>query len=197
MIKAKIKRQNIVTNSAPFDTQQLATAWVNETKLTGAFGKLERWLTESQAISEGSDIADAVDVAEITNPFPGPGEPQTYMIYKFPAEFEIEYEDITAEEIKKNIKRKAIKSQDAGREIIAAVWSINEAKFASGQLNQQQFQNLLADNSLTLIERLLMNGSLRYSKTLVQSYPGNTYSAAEKAEIIALIDEKIAAIHGG
>lgn len=198
MIKAVIKNIiNVITHSAAFDTQELATTWVNETKLTGAFGKLERWLTEAQAVAEGSDIADAVDVAEMTNPFPGPGEPSTYMIYKFPAEFEIEYVDITAEVAAANVKIRGLTSQSAGAEIIAAVWALNEVKLEAGTLTAQQFQAILADQSLALIERLLWNGSLRSAKSLIQAYAGDLFTVDEKTLIVALIDNKIAAIHGG
>jgi hypothetical protein len=198
MIKANIKNlSNVVTHMSYFDTQELATAWVNETKITGAFGKLERWLTEAQAIAEGKDIADAVDVAEMTNPFPGNGEPATYMIYKYPAEFSVEYVDISAEVAAQAVKARGLGSQNAGAEIIAAVWALNEVKLEAGSLTAQQFQAILADQSLALVERLLWNGSLRSAKSLIQAYSGDLFSAEEKTLVIALIDQKIAQIHGG
>jgi hypothetical protein len=197
MIRAKIIKSSLVTNQADFLTQELATAWVNETKFTGAFGKLSRWLTEAQAIAEGKDIADAVDVSEMQNPFPGNGEPLTYMIYKFPAEFSVEYVDITAEVESANVKSRGLNSQNAGAEIIAAVWAMNEVKLSAGTLTAQQFQAILADQSLALIERLLWNGSLRSAKSLIQAYAGDLFSAAEKNAIVSLIDSKIELIHGG
>lgn len=198
MIKAVIKSIiNVITHSAAFETQELATAWVNETKLTGTFGKLERWLTEAQTIAEGSDIANAVDVAEMTNPFPGNGEPETYMIYKFSAEFTIEYVDITAEIAAAAVKIRGLTSQNAGAEIIAAVWALNEVKLEAGTLTAQQFQAILADQSLALIERLLWNGSLRSAKSLIQAYAGDLFTTEDKALIVSLIDSKIALIHGG
>jgi hypothetical protein len=198
MIKTLIKKYgNEITHSAFFETQELATAWVNHNKLTGTFGKPDRWLTEAQAIDEDKDLADAIDIAEMINPFPGNGEPATYMIYKYPAEFSVEYVDITTEVAAQAVKARGLGSQNAGAEIIAAVWALNEVKLEAGSLTAQQFQAILADQSLALVERLLWNGSLRSAKSLIQAYSGDLFSAEEKTLIVALIDEKIEQIHGG
>ena len=90
MIKVQIKKQNLVTNQAQFETQELAEAWVLKESLNGSFGKLERWLVESDFRGESIEQSVNSRQQEVLG-----GEPITE--YNFPQEFEIIYEDITTQ----------------------------------------------------------------------------------------------------
>ena len=62
-----------------------------------------------------------------------------------------------------------LNAQQKGAEVVALVYSINEANFKSGALTLVQFQAMLADTTLLNIERLLFNGSLQTALTLIRT----------------------------
>lgn len=90
MIKAQIKKQNIVTNAANFETQAEAEAWVLKESQNGSFGKLDRWLSESKF--NGESIAQAVATRLVEQLGQDP-----VTEYNFAQEFEVVYTDITIE----------------------------------------------------------------------------------------------------
>ena len=56
MIEIKIFKNNIQTNGAKFETQELADAWLNQEIAKNSFGKNERWVTQDQ-----EDISNALE----------------------------------------------------------------------------------------------------------------------------------------
>lgn len=91
MIKVQIKKQNIVTNEAKFETQLEVESWVLKESQNGSFGKLDRWLRESDFRGESIDQSVTSRIVEGQL-----GQPP-YTEYNFPQEFEIVYTDITLE----------------------------------------------------------------------------------------------------
>lgn len=68
MFKIEIKNlQNIVTNLAQFSTEQQCLDWLNEVKLTGAFGKLEREVREifPGILENNEDISKSVSSRQV------------------------------------------------------------------------------------------------------------------------------------
>ena len=88
MKKAVIKNlDNIETNAAIFQTQELAETWFEDNK--AAFGKPERELIEINFQDE--TIEDAIETTQIEIL----GE--LVNLYKFPATYSVEYIDVTDE----------------------------------------------------------------------------------------------------
>lgn len=108
---------------------------------------------------------------------------QEEQIIHHESEWSYEIEDIT---IKSSIEQKVkegLAAQSLGAEIIAKVWAINESK----ELNAQQFNAILQDQTLQNIERLLWNGSLKTAKLLIQSLDNTYFSNDEKQSILDML----------
>ncbi len=84
--------------------------------------------------------------------------------------------------------QKGLAAQSFGRTLIAKVYALNEAKAAAGLLTAESFQVVLADETLKMIERLLINGSLKTAKTLIQGMGNTFFSSGERAAFVADID---------
>lgn len=186
MIKVQIKKNNIVTNQAKFNTQEEAEAWFLENKQTGVFGKPGGWYNENQLTTE--EKLSAVEVAEVENPYKGENEPEKINIYKIEDSFTHEYIDTTLDDKKEERFSKGKKRQEQGASIIAQVYGINEEKVENGTFDNAKIQSLLADTSLFQIERFLFNGSLQTAKFLIQGLDNTFYTNDEKSFIIGLID---------
>ena len=81
MTKINIKRQDIITHSASFETTELANIWLQQEVNNGSFGKPERWVREGQ-----EDISSALEERLIG----GDGLLEEYTEYKLPCEYVIE-----------------------------------------------------------------------------------------------------------
>lgn len=174
MFKAIIKKNNIITNSAEFNTLQLAQEWIDNESLNGSFGKLEREFNEQDAIQNGELLENAVSSRiEIVNDI-------ETTIYTFSQEFISEIVDISAEVEKQRAIEYGLKAQNFGALMIAKVNAINEAK----NLNSTQFNALLADQTLQNIERALWNGSMRTALALVNTLDNTFFTLEEKQEIL-------------
>jgi len=181
MFKVRIKKQNIVTNEAKFETMDLVQVWIDTEVLNNSFGKPKRELTEREALLEGLDLDDAIAIEdkEIM------GELITY--FTFPAEYVIEIEDITEDVANEELRRKSQLAIQLGMKIMAEIRYINEKK----TLTLEQFQVLIADQDLDRIERLLWNGSFKTAKLAVQAYNGTAFTTEEKQTIIDMLDNAI------
>lgn len=91
MIKVNVIKNGVITNSANFETQTLADAWVNAQVVLKSFGKPERWIDAEDLSQMGEDRASAISSQEIG----GPEDARTQ--YKFAAEYTISQVDITLE----------------------------------------------------------------------------------------------------
>ena len=102
MIKAEIKKNDIVTNSAIFETHEQAETWVLQESNNGSFGRCERWLLEkdfkNESIEDAVDVRDAVQLDE-----------STLIEYKFLADFEVSYIDVTEQLAQEETNRTALK----------------------------------------------------------------------------------------
>ncbi len=101
MFKVEIKKNNVVTNGTHFPTQAECQAWYEDN--IEAFGKLDRWVAESELLNEGEDITLAVE--EMTEPVLG----VNVKLYKFLADHTVTYTDVTAELLAKKEKADALK----------------------------------------------------------------------------------------
>lgn len=103
MIKVEIKKQNVVTNTAKFDNQELAEAWYQEEYLNGSFGKIDRWV-----LPENFDAGESIETATNTREALGViGDAATE--YFFPKEHTVEYVDVTAQLQAEQESRDALK----------------------------------------------------------------------------------------
>jgi hypothetical protein len=146
--------------SREFDSQEQVDAYVTEITSSEIWGRNER-----------TEIQEDLETGEITE-------------VTIPAQWNFSVEDITAQHQIETKVKNALKAQEVGAKIIARVWAINESK----QLNAQSFNALMNDASLSRIERLLWTGSLKTAKILITSLDDTYFSADEKAEILAMID---------
>lgn len=104
--------------------------------------------------------------------------------------YTIDIVDTTAEVAAKEKLAFALKAQAFGSEMIAFIYTINEGK----GLSLEQFQLLMADPTLALIERLLKNGALETAIAVIQSEPvAAYYSAEEIAAVVSKIVEFLVA----
>lgn len=105
-----------------------------------------------------------------------------------PATWSYAITDVTAQVSAETLLKKGLEAQTVGASCVAQVYALNEAKFALGTLTSQDFQTILADPTLAMIERLLWNGSLTTAKSMIQSYTGLAFSQSDKDTVIAIID---------
>jgi len=86
----------------------------------------------------------------------------------------------------------ALKNQSKGRLVLAHIYALNMYKIRAEIFTQEQLALLLQDESLKIIERMLLNGSMETAKTLIQSDTTGYFSSDEKIEILAFIDDPLA-----
>jgi hypothetical protein len=165
MIEARIIKNGQVANRNTRSTQTEAEAWVAQESANGSFG-----LNARPEIGE-----DGFETGET-----------------LPAEWSVEYVDVT--EIVRKQKRieKGVWSQDKGRQLLAIIYSINDEKLELGLLNAGQFQAILADTNFAFFERLLQQGSIGSAATLFAQLSSPFYNDADKAEITAALTAAIA-----
>lgn len=126
MIKINIIKNNTITNSAAFQTQEEAITWLNREKSNGSFGKDERWVREGV-----EDISGAIDTREVMI------EEESITEYKLPAEYTVEIEDITTQ-------LQTQKESDEARAYLASTdWYIIR-EMDSGELCPQEIKTARA-----------------------------------------------------
>ena len=193
MIKVQIKKQGIVTNSATFNSQEEAEAWVSQEIQNNSFGKSERWVLDGmEDVSNAIDVRDRLVRDAIPESFDEetgeiiPEIPAQYIAeYKLPAEYLVEYLDITSDLNEQTKLSEGKARQELGSLIIAKVYSINEGK----NINAQQFSALMSDPTLERIERLLWTGSLRTAKLMIQNLDNTYFTDNEKASILSILSD--------
>lgn len=189
MIKVQIKKNNIVTNQAKFNTQEEAETWYMQNKIAGVFGKQGGWYNENQLTEEQK--LSAIEVAE--NNYNG----EIVKLYKLDDEFTTEFFDITQEIEQQNKITKATKKKQYGQDVLIFINSINEDKINSGSWSSQTIENLLSDPTMTKIQRLLDFGSLEMPFSLLQATDVSAYyNTTEKNSILDLLQQKITLIGG-
>lgn len=171
MYKVNIKRNNVLTNVGQFESLEEANAWLLECKNNRSFGKPAGYYSEFELTKE--EKKTATEIKESTEFIP-------YKQYLIPDQFQIETMDITEETNRQKKVQKGINRQSKGMQILACVFAINEAK----DLSLEEFNNFLNDQKLQRIERLLINGSLKTAKILIESLDEKYFSLSEKQSIL-------------
>lgn len=138
----EIKKDNIVTNSAKFSSQQEADAWLAQEIANNSFGLPERPELDDNGEPTGNTI---------------------------PAEYTIVQEDISAQIAAQLSKQESIEALNLGFDIMADIRTLNKAKIAAQELD---FAALLSNSTVANIERALFNGSLDTAKTLINGLEG-------------------------
>lgn len=130
MYKVEIIKNNIVTHGTHKPTRQECEAWYAEN--LSAFGKVDRWVSESELAKENEDVTQAVE--EMTEPVLG----VNVKLYKFLANHSVSYTDITAQLLAAKEKKEAlelllktdwyvIRKSETGVEIPAEVTTLRAA----------------------------------------------------------------------
>ena len=97
MIQISIKKQNIITNQASFETQELADAWLSEHEGMGSFGSPRFSLKSveiSPAVFESREIID-VDPIQFEEVELSPAIWEDKLVETNPEGYEVEMEDIS------------------------------------------------------------------------------------------------------
>lgn len=100
MIKVSIKKEGQVTNQAQFESQEQAETWFNQERSNRSFGKIDGWYPESSLNADEL----ATELERITPEEGTSGEVQV----RIPDQFEVEYEDISAQVEQEQINREAL-----------------------------------------------------------------------------------------
>lgn len=181
MIRVNVSKDNILISKADFSTEELAEAWVASQVAAKTFGYPARWVSSDQ-LGE-LDPNDAIETATVPNPLGG----AELTLYKFAAEYEIEYVDVTSEYEDLALKAESVEAINLGADLIADIRTLNKKKLADASFTSEEFTALLQNATAAAIERALWNGSFETGKALIQGFSGY-YSDQEKAPLIAKID---------
>lgn len=154
-------QSNVYTHTGYFETQNQVDMWIGECASKNKWGLPER-----------------PELNEL-------GEPTGATL---PAEYTIEQVDISAEVSATQKLNQGLTSQNFGAQLIAKVWALNETKAEANNLTQEQFDAILADADLAMIERLLWNGSLKTAKAKIQALSTSYFTQAEKDAFISEIN---------
>ena len=142
MFKIEIKNlQNVVTNKAEFQSEQLCLNWLNQNKSTGAFGKLERQVLEiSEGILENNeDISKSVNVEESVDELGN-----VKKIHTLPQEFSYQVTDISAQ------KHAQQESENALKYLASTDWMVVR-KAETGMDYPQEIKDLRAAARLKVL----------------------------------------------
>jgi len=110
--------------------------------------------------------------------------------YQSASDYTVTKTDITTEVSRTAKEKQRQKKRMFGGMVIDRVAVINEAK----SLTAQQIQDL--STSFELPVKLLLQGDITTAKTVIQGLDlaGSVFTEAERTEVLALIDEYIAAV---
>lgn len=117
MIQINIKKNDIVTNSATFDSQELADQWLAQEIANCSFGKPECWVTEDK-----EDVSNALESREVilreaeaaiidpeTNEVISEARDAVVIIeYRLAATYTVETVDITAQVEQERVNQEAL-----------------------------------------------------------------------------------------
>lgn len=92
--------------------------------------------------------------------------------------------DVTNEINSMNKLKQRLGNQEFGAKLLADIAEINSSK----NYTAIQFSQLMQDQDLATIERLIWSGSLILAKTMIENYSGSWYSESEKTLIINKIN---------
>lgn len=185
MIKVEIKNkvgQQISHMNLCVD-QSAALAWVAEVAPTGAFGKIERWLTEEAFTTE--TIADSIESRVMDNGF---------VQYRFESEFEVIQSDITDElALSKRISDRK-KKREFGALISDKIAAINEIK----SLSHDQVDAFMNNSMVKNLKEHLMAGNIdTFVSRLTAADVSYFFTASEKKSVVDECNSFLNSIQGG
>lgn len=206
----KVSIVNSITNqtySGQFDTQDLATAWINQETANDSWGLPQRQvLTVPEGVTSISTVT-VIDVpaqAEVPAVLDGSGNvitPEipavaavTHLEYIIPADYTVTQTDCTAQLAEQAAIAKGLQAQALGATLIAQVYYYNELNLASGALTPALFSQLMADVTVSNIERCFQNGSISTANALISGYAATLATYFSSAQITALQTAITAAI---
>lgn len=200
MFKISIKKQNIETHGAKFETLEEVNAWIQQCESAQAWGLPDRWVRDDKEnpLSE-EEKAKALDtrvviiqeaVPDSTNE-DGEIIPGTYEItateYFFESEYDIEIEDITAEILYQKEIEKRINRINFGTQIFAELAARNVARLKAGTTTIEAL--LLAEEKLAKVQRLMGNSSIEMALQNLVALDIPEIPNEEKALFVAKIQE--------
>lgn len=158
--------------------QATADSWIAEQIAANSWGRPDRQVASNDPEMDNEDLSKSTGTETSAN----------VLYYIFPADYTIVQTDISAQVAQQEAIAKGLAAQQVGAQAIAQVYAINDAKFAAGTLNAQDFQAILADTTLQMIERLLWSGSLSTAKSLIQTLNSPYFSSDDIASVVAILD---------
>jgi hypothetical protein len=175
MIEVRISKNGTVTHKAIFPTQAACEEWYDVIKTTMAFGKpagsyLLSSLTAEELASEISRITEQYGV-QLMEP-----------IVTIPNQYQVEYVDVTAQELmQKKLNERRLK-RAFGEQMIDEISLINESKgLLSSQVDAFMSTPLIAG----LRENLWSGNITTFIDVLTASDVSAFFTAQEKAAVIA------------
>jgi hypothetical protein len=164
--------------SFQFPTIEAGQAWAAGKIASGVWGHEAQWQELDQADPR---IPTATESRQVTDPNSG----RVYTEYHLPAEFSVEFKDVTA--VGKQDRDIALRrqKQDVGANVMALVAVLNDSK----NYGLAEFQAMLADPTLGVIKELLYAGGLDAAKQMIQVVSNQYFTDADKAKLVKLIDD--------
>lgn len=185
MKKVLVRKQDVVTNQAVFESLELATAWIAKETVNKSFGKPERWVSEDRIQLEGEDIANSVEM--IIEPTAN-GEVK---LHKFASEFSVEIVDVTAEVAAQKKLSDRTKKRTFGEALIDKISTINDGK----NLSIEQVDAFMSNSLITSLREHLWAGNIDTFISKVQSSDLSAFfSNEEKAAVVLECQTFLAAL---
>lgn len=107
----------------------------------------------------------------------------------FPENYTYEIVNVSQLKIFELARKKGLKNQSIGREVLAIIYAINNEKTNLGLLTQESLSAMLSDKNLQIIERLLLNGSLGSATQMIMNIPDQYFNSENKQLILNYINE--------
>jgi len=190
MIKVEIKNKasQQITNMNFCVDQSSALAWVAEVSPSGAFGKPQRWLKESEFTTE--TIAGSIESRVIH----GVGEQADVIQYRFEDDFEIIMTDVSNElALKKRVSDRK-KKREFGALISDKIAAINEVK----QLSNDQVDAFMNNSIVKNLKEHLMAGNIdTFVSRLTAADVSYFFTASEKKSVVDECNSFLNSIQGG
>jgi len=183
MIKVSITKGNsIVTNSASFETQELADSWIAQGVSQNWWGLTQRW----ERLDLGQTVpAEALQTREVDDTLGS-----TYTEYEMAAEYSISQEDITAQVQDEADSAKDVLADTYSSSILNKLRKINRQKIRNGLWDEAKVRSLKANSPLMTLKEDIRDGF--FGIALIDLNLADVsafYSAEEKALILSWIQQ--------
>lgn len=200
MFKVSIKKQNIETHGAKFETLEEVNAWIQQCESAQAWGRPDRWVRDNEFTPLNNEekaraaesrlvvIQEAVPEYVNENGETVPAIPEkTVTEYFFPAEYTIEIQDITAEILYEKEIQKRINRINFGTRIFAELTTRNVIRLKAGTTTVEAL--LIAEEKLAKVQRLMANSSTETALQTLVALDIPEIPNEEKTLFVAKIQE--------